>query len=96
MNTKEQRQSRICECGATFKTSAKFGNETKCDACYENRVRKFYVWFAQQPPEVRREVTGRLQQTLAELVAKDAEAAEKQEQDRIDTIAVTLLAELDI
>jgi len=56
MNAKKSRQVRICECGQTFRTTAKFGNETCCDDCYAASQREFSEWLDQQPLDVLREI----------------------------------------
>ena len=58
MNTEKprKRQRKICECGQTFWTTAKFGNEEKCDACYKRRSEEFRAWFDAQSNEEQREM----------------------------------------
>ena len=68
MNTEKpcKRQRKTCECGQTFWTTAKFGNETLCDACHERSNEEFMAWFDSQPTEYRRLFLENLEQFCIE------------------------------
>jgi hypothetical protein len=64
MNTQKPRQARVCECGAQFLTSAKFGNEEKCADCYRAKREAFGRAFAQLDADQRREILDFVQAAL--------------------------------
>ena len=51
-----KRQRKICECGQTFWTTAKFGNEKMCNPCYKRHSAEFDAYYKSQPFEKQREM----------------------------------------
>jgi hypothetical protein len=113
MNTSKprKRQRKTCECGQTFWTTAKFGNETKCDACCKAHSDEFRAWFRAQSDEEQREMLNRLRAYAAALGVpvpnKDAPETKNDNvmldsdvddarQAECDDVAASLLADVEI
>jgi hypothetical protein len=108
MNTEKPRKRRrkVCECGQTFWTSAKFGNETLCHACYKAHSDEFRAWFRTQSDEEQREML----QCLCEFAAalgvtlptknstdnNDCSNVDDARQSHCDAVAASLLEDLEI
>lgn len=95
-------QARICECGTWFVTTEQYGTETRCSDCYEARLQAFFATFAQLDVDAQSTVLNRALEVAASLGITDDDIAQQigedatTDEDRIDTVAASLLAELDI
>jgi hypothetical protein len=90
---KHKRCTKVCGCGRTFRTSAKFGDETKCDACYEARRTALTAGFCRLSSEDRRDVLALLKKFLATKCQVEAQA---QEQERIDAAFADIMEGVEI
>lgn len=105
MNTK------ICTCGQTFRTSAKFNNEEKCAACYAASSAEFSAWLDTLSYAKLSEVFAELQQVCIALgvPVEDAPPVENMpldpcnpeevphvDQDAIDSTFASLLADMEL
>lgn len=85
MNKQKPARKRVCECGKKFKVTVKFGNETRCNACYKAHSAEFDAWFASLSDEEQKQTLAAMREYVAEL-----------EQALIDGIAASLLADVEI
>jgi hypothetical protein len=104
MNNKRRIQT--CECGSQFITSEEFGNETKCDACYERHSEEFLDWVEQLPRDEFDKLWQEMREYTASLgiridVTKEERAetrhvlVERRAQRRVDLAAAALLEDID-
>ena len=91
---------KVCECGRTYWTSVEFGNETKCDACYQAHKEEFLAWMDSLPDDEHRALCERIRAVGAALgvtVPQTTPAAEPaNDQDDIDATFLDIMRDINI
>lgn len=82
---RNRRCTRVCECGATFHPTIKFGNETKCDACYDRHREEFLENFGTWSDERQRQALAFLLGALVGIVTRDQNEPAQEQPALVDS-----------